>query len=434
MIKDSFDVLDCEPTVNQTWVTLLAQENSNSKNTTAFSTKVKTTDSDEETIFINDSMWQDRTEVNQLEQKREETRTYSHLFTPQLLIYEESNKIPRKVVLETGKISVGRGKNNQIVVHDPLLSRCHFILDVRESLVDLTDLSSENGTKVNGVRVEKCQLIDNDKIEIGKTVIYYTVQDIQDLDASFKQNNPHVLNENSIFRKEVAKVHPKAGGLLSLFSSKKELDVVSTVGVIIFFIIATGCLVLGGAAIGTIFHQESVIRSRVFNEKIISIIHLVAWGDLNAAELMLNRAREEFSNKEELQQVFIVESVFIKNLHKFKAAERLASLGNFEQAAATISEIDLNQMSQIEKNTVKSLLDKKNNLWQSYSAKIKSPQVKKAQVNRKISTEEQWLMAVNLYKKNKKKESCNLIKKIALQKDALFSQKAKSFFDRRCAL
>ena len=122
-------------------------------------------------------------------------------------------------------------------------------------------------------------------------------------------------------------------------------------------------------------------------------------------------------------------------MKKIKNAEHLAQGGQFEQALVQISEIDLSQMSKIEKATVQSLVNKKTTSWQTNYEKNNFAQpIKKAQVQRKLSLDEQWSSAVNLYKNNKKEASCVLIKKIFLSNDVSFRQKAKSFFDRRCAL
>jgi hypothetical protein len=54
---------------------------------------------------------------------------------------------------------------------DRLLSREHFQIEVNPPLCDLQDLGSTNGTKVNGLRVERARLRDGDVIAAGDTEI-----------------------------------------------------------------------------------------------------------------------------------------------------------------------------------------------------------------------------------------------------------------------
>ncbi|MEX1232596.1 MAG: FHA domain-containing protein [Planctomycetaceae bacterium] len=74
-----------------------------------------------------------------------------------------------KSVKETERLVVGRTKQADVAVDDPLLSARHFeILFVRDAF-DLVDLESMNGTFVNGNKTTRCKLIDGDLIRAGKS-------------------------------------------------------------------------------------------------------------------------------------------------------------------------------------------------------------------------------------------------------------------------
>ena len=90
-------------------------------------------------------------------------------------------------------ISIGRSKDNDIVIDDLSVSRKHAILEKDETgKFFLTDLNSSNGTFVNNVRItEKTAITTNDHILLGKTtLVIETPEDFQGtvrVDASMLQ-------------------------------------------------------------------------------------------------------------------------------------------------------------------------------------------------------------------------------------------------------
>jgi pSer/pThr/pTyr-binding forkhead associated (FHA) protein len=71
--------------------------------------------------------------------------------------------------ITTGRLSLGRTPDNDVVVTDPATSGKHAELVVEDGQLVLRDLGSSNGTLVNGHRVEKIVLHDGDVIRIGQT-------------------------------------------------------------------------------------------------------------------------------------------------------------------------------------------------------------------------------------------------------------------------
>jgi len=68
-----------------------------------------------------------------------------------------------------GQFAIGRSSDCQLSLDDPLVSRRHAVLVVRDDTVEVEDLGSRNGVLVNGVRVEKpTRLVDGDILTVGQ--------------------------------------------------------------------------------------------------------------------------------------------------------------------------------------------------------------------------------------------------------------------------
>jgi Nif-specific regulatory protein len=83
--------------------------------------------------------------------------------------------------LGTEEVSIGRQASSQLCVGDLSVSRQHCIIQPAKDGFRIHDLASNNGTFVNGKRVEECILTDGDKIRIGDTVFVFSEK--QDGDA-----------------------------------------------------------------------------------------------------------------------------------------------------------------------------------------------------------------------------------------------------------
>ena len=64
-------------------------------------------------------------------------------------------------------MSIGRSKCDVVITGDDALSKRHCELSEEEGRVYVADLSSSNGTKVNGRKISKQELFDNDELSIG---------------------------------------------------------------------------------------------------------------------------------------------------------------------------------------------------------------------------------------------------------------------------
>ena len=78
----------------------------------------------------------------------------------------------RRVLAEGDRWVIGRGRSvlGPGVLDDPRVSGEHAVIGRRRGAVLLRDFDSRNGTKVNGQRVDSCQLVPGDVIAIGSAV------------------------------------------------------------------------------------------------------------------------------------------------------------------------------------------------------------------------------------------------------------------------
>src|SRR5215510_188563 len=88
--------------------------------------------------------------------------------------------------IEVEKTVIGRGQNAQIRLLDDGISREHAQLVIQGEKVVLEDLGSTNGTYCNGLKVDRKELVDGDKILVGSTTILkFTYHD--NLDEIFQK-------------------------------------------------------------------------------------------------------------------------------------------------------------------------------------------------------------------------------------------------------
>jgi len=83
------------------------------------------------------------------------------------LIQLNPNGPEQEFELAKTSISLGRGTTNDITLDDVRVSRSHARLDIAAGEVTLLDLGSSNGTRVNGILVERATLAPGDTIGLG---------------------------------------------------------------------------------------------------------------------------------------------------------------------------------------------------------------------------------------------------------------------------
>lgn len=76
--------------------------------------------------------------------------------------------------LEEAVHTVGRTQDNSVRLHDTEVSRTHAELIRRGDIYVLRDLSSSNGSFVNGQHVSERELVSGDQLQFGKSLLLYT--------------------------------------------------------------------------------------------------------------------------------------------------------------------------------------------------------------------------------------------------------------------
>ncbi len=81
--------------------------------------------------------------------------------------------LEERYALKPGSNTVGRSRNNDVVIVHASLSRQHARFDVGENGTLVMDLGSRNGTFVGGLRVLQCRLKNGDSIQLGEIALTY---------------------------------------------------------------------------------------------------------------------------------------------------------------------------------------------------------------------------------------------------------------------
>ena len=132
--------------------------------------------------------------------------------TARLVLIQEGG--PEQVYeLSKSSISIGRAMTNDIILSDTRVSRSHARLDYTPGGWTVSDSGSSNGTRLNGIRVERSALKPGDMINLGNTQARFETAEIfeeagmtmidseADLDQSMDMEVlPMSLNETGVPR------------------------------------------------------------------------------------------------------------------------------------------------------------------------------------------------------------------------------------------
>ncbi|MBN2124684.1 MAG: FHA domain-containing protein [Deltaproteobacteria bacterium] len=93
----------------------------------------------------------------------------------EIIIPGENNRV---VELEQGEVTIGR--SSDCAIHLPVnnVSRIHGRVFFRNEEYSIEDLGSTNGIYVNGVKISKCVLRNNDFVEIGGVKLLFIEEKI----------------------------------------------------------------------------------------------------------------------------------------------------------------------------------------------------------------------------------------------------------------
>lgn len=95
------------------------------------------------------------------------------------IIVKLGDNIVQKYFFVKEDMRIGRSPENEIVVENLAVSRCHAVIEYENDSYVLTDLGSANGTHVNSVRIKRTEIMDRDVISIGKHQLFFYNQHAQ---------------------------------------------------------------------------------------------------------------------------------------------------------------------------------------------------------------------------------------------------------------
>ncbi len=96
----------------------------------------------------------------------------------------------RSYPLITEETVLGRAPGNPIAIPDPLVSSRHMKIVRRGEVYAAIDLESENGTRVNGVKVTSRELKQGDQIQVGGFTFYFALDGVVPAPESIKIIQP----------------------------------------------------------------------------------------------------------------------------------------------------------------------------------------------------------------------------------------------------
>lgn len=110
------------------------------------------------------------------------------------IIVKYDDKVIERIVTEKKRLSIGRTKENDIVLENRGVSRKHALIEFNDNAAVVIDNESLNGTFVNNRKITEEILRDDDTITIGKYSLVYHVESSQDTDTGADFDGTMILN------------------------------------------------------------------------------------------------------------------------------------------------------------------------------------------------------------------------------------------------
>jgi putative nucleotidyltransferase with HDIG domain len=96
---------------------------------------------------------------------------------------------PTQVVRISDLITIGRDSNNDIQIIDVKVSRRHSVVEKAKGFHIIRDLSSRNGTFLNGVQITESELKSGDKVRVGETEILFEEEPLMDFSPDYSEKD-----------------------------------------------------------------------------------------------------------------------------------------------------------------------------------------------------------------------------------------------------
>lgn len=104
----------------------------------------------------------------------------------------------KEIQLDKEVITIGRNPNNDIHIDNPAVSGSHAKIINEGGRISIEDVNSTNGTFINGKRISKSALNNNDVITVGKhTLVFSGPSQAAGADQTLKTKKPG-LNETIV--------------------------------------------------------------------------------------------------------------------------------------------------------------------------------------------------------------------------------------------
>ena len=179
--------------------------------------------------------------------------TGSHVFPN--LVYVQGNE-QKTITLDHSPFTVGRKADKDLVIPDPRVSRDHAVIVSENGKFCVLDGGSKHGTFVNGQRVERHELAQNDRLEFGVR------------DGAYVLFNPQSNTSNTAreFLNHLSGMHLPTGGsdlekLTMFLEAARKLNTVGVLDEIVVTLLEATLKLTGGER-GYVFlkNEEGKLR------------------------------------------------------------------------------------------------------------------------------------------------------------------------------
>ncbi len=106
------------------------------------------------------------------------------------IIVKLGDRIIHRYYFDKDVLSVGRARDNDIVIENLSVSRNHARIRREGDVYILTDMNSANGSYVNGTRATKTEVVHDDQITIGKHTLHFVNEGESHEESSSKKEDP----------------------------------------------------------------------------------------------------------------------------------------------------------------------------------------------------------------------------------------------------
>ncbi len=140
------------------------------------------------------------------------------------LLIQRQGRRPQVFRLLQSEVVIGRGKGTDLLLPDISVSRQHArVVRVDDTGHKIVDLGSQNGTKVNGQKIDEITLKEGDELQIGKFFLTYEFKPSRSVEDTENTLDTYTLDdERTGFLRKVSAVDVNAHSTTIL--SRDQLD------------------------------------------------------------------------------------------------------------------------------------------------------------------------------------------------------------------